>query len=78
MNFSLLGSSVHGILQARMLSRLSSFPSPGDLPDPTFKPASLELKSRFFTTEPLGKLQDYVMHVMSFQFCPPLGGPYGL
>ena len=60
-----------------MLSRLS-FPSPGDLPDPTLKPASLELESRFFTTEPPGKPQDYVMHVMSFQLCPPFGGTYGL
>ena len=76
MNFSLLGSSVHGILQARMLSRLS-FPSPGDLLDPKFKPASLELESRFFTTEPPGKPQDYVIHVTSFQSCLPFGGPYG-
>ena len=70
------GSSVHGILQARMLSRLS-FPSPGDLSDPKFKPASLELESRFFTTEPPGKPQDYVIHVTSFQLCLPFGGPYG-
>ena len=77
MNFSLLGSSVHGILQARMLSRLS-FPSPGDLPDPKVKPASPELESRFFTTETPGKPQDYVMHVMSFQSCPPFEGIYGL
>ena len=34
------------------------FPSPGDLPDPGVKPASLvslALAGEFFTTEPLGK-----------------------
>ena len=42
-------SSVHGILQARILS----FPSPGDLPNPGIKPTSLmspALAGRFFTT----------------------------
>ena len=33
----------------------SSFPSPGDLPDPGMEPASPALASRFFTTEPPGK-----------------------
>ena len=33
------GSSVHGILQARILSGLP-LPSPGDLPDPEIKPKS--------------------------------------
>ena len=28
------------------------FPSPGDLPDPGIKPASVELAGRFFTIEP--------------------------
>ena len=35
------------------------FPSPGDLPNPGIEPASVEspaLASRFFTTEPPGKL----------------------
>ena len=34
------------------------FPSPGDLPDPGVKPASLvslALAGEFFTTDPLGK-----------------------
>ena len=46
------GSSVHGILQARILSRLP-FPPPGDLPDPGIEPKSLtspELARGFFTT----------------------------
>ena len=34
MDYSLPGSSVHGLSQARMLP----FPSPGDLPDPGIKP----------------------------------------
>ena len=37
---SLLGSSVHGIFQARILSGLP-FLSPADLPDPGIKPVSL-------------------------------------
>ena len=32
------------------------FPSPGDLPDPGIKPTSPALASRFFATEPPGKL----------------------
>ena len=43
------GSSVQGISKARIL------PSPGDLPHPGIKPASLALAGGFFTTEPLGK-----------------------
>ena len=51
MDCSLPGSSVHGILQARILE--------WDLPDPEIEPQSLvspALASRFFTTRaPLGK-----------------------
>ena len=46
------GSSVHGILQARLWSGLP-FPSPGDLPDPGITPTSLispALAGRFLTT----------------------------
>ena len=46
MDCSLLGSSVHGIFQARVLERVAIFPSPGDLP---------ALVGGFFTTEPPGK-----------------------
>jgi len=31
------------------------FPSPGDLPNPRFKPRSPAWAGRFFTTEPPGK-----------------------
>ena len=40
MNCSLLGSSVHGILQGRTLEWLHC-PPPGDLPDPGIEPTSL-------------------------------------
>ena len=49
---SLPSSSVHGILQARILERVVS-PPPGDLPNPGIKPVSLvslALAGRFFTT----------------------------
>ena len=56
MDCSLLGSSVHGILQARNSSTNWSgltCPSPGDLPNPGIEPESLlsfALAGRFFTT----------------------------
>ena len=49
---SLIGSSVHGNFQARILEWLP-FPTPKDLPDPGVKPTSLAspaLEGRFFTT----------------------------
>ena len=54
------GSSVHGILQARILERVTISSSrgssrPEDLPDPGIKPMSPALAGGFFTTEPLGK-----------------------
>ena len=54
MDYSLPGSSVHGILQARILEGLP-FPSPGDLPGPGIGPVSPALTGRFFTAEPPGK-----------------------
>ena len=50
---SLLGSSVHGISQARILER--PFPSPGHLPDLGVKPYSPALVGGFFTSELPGK-----------------------
>ena len=39
------------------------FPSPGDLPNPGFKPVSRALAGRFFTTVPPGKLShNYIIH----------------
>ena len=51
-DYSPPGSSVHGVLQARILEWVP-FPSPGDLPDPGIEPTSLmspALASNFFTT----------------------------
>ena len=54
MDYSPPDSSVHGILQARILEWFP-FPSPGDLPDRGIKTASPALAAGFFTTEPPGK-----------------------
>ena len=50
------GSSVHGVLQARVLERVPR-PPPGDLPDPGVEPASLlsaPSAGRFLATAPPG------------------------
>ena len=52
MDYSLPGSSVHGISQTGILE--SIFPSPGDLPDPGMEPTSPALAGKFFTAEPPG------------------------
>ena len=51
MDRSLPGSSVHGILQARILEWVARGSSPGDLPNPGIETASLTsaLIGRFFT-----------------------------
>ena len=54
MDFSLPGSSVHGILQARILEWLP-FPSPGDLPDPGIEPGSPAMEADALLSEPPGK-----------------------
>ena len=59
MDYSLLGSSVHGILQARILSGLP-FPPPGGLPDLGIKPkspVSPALQMDSLPAEPLLKSQ---------------------
>ena len=45
-DYSLPGSSVHGILQARILCGLS-FSSPGDIPYPGTEPGSPTLQADF-------------------------------
>ena len=54
MDYSLPGSSVHGIFQARILEWVA-FPSSGNISDPGIEPMSPALAGRFFTTEPSGK-----------------------
>ena len=48
------GSSVHGIVHARILEWIL-FPPPVNLPDPGIEPESPALAGGFFTTEPPGK-----------------------
>ena len=55
MDYSLPGSSVRGISQARILEWVAIY-SQGDFPDPGIEAASPALIKRFFTTEPPGKL----------------------
>ena len=58
MDYSLPGSSVHGIFQARVLEQVAISPSPEDLPNPGIEPESpvaLAVAGRFFTPEPPGK-----------------------
>ena len=50
MSCSLPGSSVHGILQARILEWMP-FPSPGDLHDPGIEPSSPALQADSLLTE---------------------------
>ena len=50
------GSSVHGLLQARILERVA-FPSPGDLPNPEIKPWSPALQVDSLPSGPPGKSQ---------------------
>ena len=50
---SLPVSSVHGILQARILEWM--FPSPGDLPNPGIKPRSPTVQAVSLQSEPPGK-----------------------
>ena len=52
------GSSIHGILQARILSGLP-FPSPGDLLNPGIKPRSPALQADALTSEPPGISKSY-------------------
>ena len=44
------------------------FPSPGDLPDPGFKPASSALAGRFFTSEPPGKPLAFFTSILSIYY----------
>ena len=61
---SLPGSSVHEILQARILEWVAITPPPGVLPDPGTEPWSPSLQGDFLPQAPPGK--------------PPVLGPKGL
>ena len=55
MDLSSPGSSIHGILQARILEGVYHFLLPGDLPDPGIKPESPALQADSLPSEPPGK-----------------------
>ena len=68
MDCSLQGSSVHGILQGRILEWVT-FPSPGDLPNSGIEPGSPALQADSLPSEPPGKTQklfQYIMCINSF------------
>ena len=54
MDYSLPGSSVHGILQARILEWVA-IPFSRDLPDPGIEPGSAALSADSLPSEPPGK-----------------------
>ena len=54
MEYSLPGSYVHGIVQARILEQVP-FPTPGDLPNSWFEPGSLTMQADSLPSEPPGK-----------------------
>ena len=53
-DYSLLGSSLQGIRQARILEWVA-IPSSGDLPDPWIEPESPALQEDSLPSEPPGK-----------------------
>ena len=63
MDWSPPGSSVHGILQARILTGWQ-FPSPGHLSDPGIEPRSPALAGRFFTVGAPRETQGNVLSVI--------------
>ena len=58
------GSSVHGILQTRILKWVT-IPSPGDLPDPGFEPGYSALPADSLSSEPPKKLQSEINQTQS-------------
>ena len=69
MDCSAPGSSIHGILQARILNGLPC-PSPGELPNPGIKPRFPSLQAGSLPSEP----PDYggTGHFSEMQMCHPL------
>ena len=78
MDCSPLGSSVHEIFWQEYWSGLS-FPPPGDLPGPAFKPASLKtpaLARKFFTTRATWEALSCVYYMCEYSACYPVNGNY--
>ena len=73
MDCSLPGSSVHGILQARILEWLPC-PPPGDIPHPGTEPESLTspvLAGRFFTTSATWEVRFSAVAQSCLTLCDP-------
>ena len=68
MGYSLPGSSVHGILQARILEWVA-ISSPEDLPDPRIEPGSPELQAVSLPTELPGKPMRRGYKYVLFHIC---------
>ena len=67
MYWGLPGSSVHGILLARILEWIA-VPSPRDLPKPGIEPRSSALQADSLLSEPPGKLYKYIFVDLSSHF----------
>ena len=67
MDWTLSGSSVHGIVQARILAWMS--PSSGDHPNPGIEPRSPTLQADSLPSEPPGKPYNLIL---SFSFAATL------
>ena len=61
MDYSLLGSSVHGASPSKNTGVCCTFPLQENLPDPGTEPVSLALAGIFFNTEPPGKPHQHVL-----------------
>ena len=67
MDRSLPGSSVHGILQARILEWVTQlFLSPGDLPNPGIEPTSLSFQADSLLSELPGEPKIMVIVVVLY------------
>ena len=63
MDYSLPGSSVHGIIHQEYWSGLPC-PPPGDLPDPGIKPGSPALHADSLLSEPPGEPNFFVQSIV--------------
>ena len=62
-DYSLPGSSVHGISQAR-IPEWAAIPSAGDLTNPGIEPASPALQAGSLQSEPLSEPHTYTKHIL--------------
>jgi len=67
MDFSLPGSSVHGVLQTRILEWVV-IPSPGDLPDPDIEPQCPALQTDSLPSKPSGKPHMWTYFLSTLQY----------